>query len=170
MARPHVPRVVLVALFASAAACDRSSGGSRSPSSAACGLAALAGPTALLGQFSVPDQTLASPPRNLPERLVVRMVAGPAYQAIVGRSDSLWIIGVEGALPANVKPGFGAIVLDQSGKSRGVLLYEGAPVEGAPEIGSVSIGNLSVPLIGIQLDPAKIEDPRCPLFPDSVIQ
>ena len=131
MARPHLPRVVLAALFAFAAACDRSSGGSRSPSSAACGLAALAGPTALLAQFSVPNQTLASPPRNLPERLVVRMVAGPAYQAIVGRSDSLWIIGVEGALPANVKPGFGAIVLDQSGKSRGVLLYEGTPVEGA---------------------------------------
>jgi hypothetical protein len=170
MARPHIPRVVLVAMLAFAAACDQSSGGSRSPSSAACGLAALAGPTALLAQFSMPDQTLASPPRNLPERLVVRMVAGPAYQAIVGRSDSLWIIGVEGALPANVKPGFGAIVLDQSGKSRGVLLYEGTPVEGAPEIGTVSIGNLSVPLIGIQLDPAKIEDPRCPLFPDSVIQ
>jgi hypothetical protein len=25
-------------------------------------------------------------------------------------------------------------------------------------------------LIGIQLDPAKIEDPRCRFFPDSVIQ
>jgi hypothetical protein len=152
------------------AACDRSSGGSGAGGSAACGLAALAGPTALLGQFSIPDQTLASPPRNLPERLVVRLVAGPAYPAIVGRSDSLWIIGFEGALPPKVRPGFGVLVLEQSGKARGVLLYEGAPVEGAPEIGSVSIGNLTVPLIGIQLDPARIEDPRCPLFPDSVIQ
>jgi hypothetical protein len=138
--------------------------------SAACGLAALAGPTALLGQFSVPEQTLASPPRNLPERLVVRLVAGPAYSAIVGRSDSLWVIGVEGGLPSNVKPGFGVLVLDRDGKARGTMLYEGTPVEGAPQIGTVSVGNASVPLIGIQLDPAKIENPRCPFFPDTVIQ
>jgi hypothetical protein len=138
--------------------------------SAACGLAALAGPTALLGQFSVPDQTLAAPPRHLPERLVVRLVAGGAYPAIVGRSDSSWVIGMEGSLPPKVKPGFGVLVLDRSGKSRGVMLYEGSPVEGAPEIGTVSVGNATVPLIGIQLDPAKIEDPRCPFFPDSVIR
>jgi hypothetical protein len=162
------PRLVIAFLLL--AACDRSAGGRTSGGSAACGLAALAGPTALLAQFSVPNQTLASPPRNLPERLVVRSVAGPAYAAIVGRSDSLWIVGVEGALPANVKPGYGVLVMDQSGKARGVLLYEGTPVEGAPEMGRVSIGDITVPLIGIQLDPAKIEDPRCPLFPDSVIQ
>jgi hypothetical protein len=150
-------------------ACDRSSDRA-SAGSAACGLAALAGPTALLSQFSIPNQTLGDPPKNLPERLVARLVAGPAYPAIVGRSDSLWIIGVEGATPPNVKPGFGALVLDQSGKARGVLVYEGPPVEGAPEIGKVSIGDVAVPLIGIQLDPAKIEDPRCPVFPDSVIQ
>lgn len=144
---------------------DRGSGGAT-----ACGLAALAGPTALLGQFSVPNQTLASPPRHLPERLVVRLVAGPAYPAIVGRTDTLWIIGVEGSLPPKVKPGFGVLILDKTGKSRGAMLYEGTPVEGAPQIGTVSVGNATVPLIGIQLDPAKIEDPRCPFFPDSVIQ
>jgi hypothetical protein len=141
-----------------------------SSSSAACGLAALAGPTALLGQFSVPDQTLTSPPRRLPERLVVRLVAGPAYPSIVGRSDSLWLIGVQGALPPKVKPGFGVLIMDQSDKARGAMLYEGTPVEGAPQIGTVSVGNETVPLIGIQLDPARIEDPRCPFFPDSVIQ
>ena len=149
------------------AGCTRS--GDRPPS-AACGLAALAGPTALLAQFSIANQTLGSPPRTLPERLVVRSVAGPAYPAIVGRADSLWIIGVQGSLPANVKPGFGVLVLDPSGKARGVMLYEGTPVEGAPELGRVSVGDITVPLIGIQLDPAKIEDPRCPLFPDTVIQ
>lgn len=138
--------------------------------SAACGLAALAGPTALLGQFSVPDQTLGSPPRRLPERLVVRLVAGPAYPAIVGRSDSLLVIGVDGALPPKVKPGFGVLIIDQNEKARGAMLYEGTPVEGAPQIGTVSIGNETVPLLGIQLDPARIEDPRCPFFPDSVIQ
>ena len=101
---------------------------------------------------------------------MVRSVAGSAYPAIVGRADSLWIIGVEGSLPPNVKPGFGVLVLDASEKARGVMLYEGTPVEGAPELGRVSVGDITVPLIGIQLDPAKIEDPRCPLFPDSVIQ
>jgi hypothetical protein len=145
---------------------------SRSPEkgSAACGLASLAGPTALLGQFSVPEQTLVSPPRNLPERLVVRLVAGPAYPAIVGRSNSLWVIGVEGGLPSNVKAGFGVLILDQGGKARGVMLYEGTPVEGAPAIGTVSVGSATVPLIGIQLDPVRVEDARCPFFPDSVLQ
>ncbi len=138
--------------------------------SAACGLAALAGPTALLAQFGIPDQTLAAPPTHLPERLVVRLVAGQAYPAIVGRVDSRWIIGMQGRLPPNVTAGFGVLVLDQSEGSRGVLLYEGTPVEGAPEIGTVSVGDGTVPLIGIQLDPTKIEDPGCPLFPDSVIQ
>jgi hypothetical protein len=150
-------------------ACGRSSD-KGSAGAATCGLASLAGPTALLGQFSVPDQTLGLPPRHLPERLVVRLVAGPAYSAVVGRSDSLWVLGVEGSLPANVKPGFGVLVLDKGEKPRGVLLYEGTPVEGAPQIGTVSVGNATVPLIGIQLDPSKIENPRCPLFPDSVIQ
>ncbi len=158
---------VLGFAFLLMAGCTRS--GDRQPS-AACGLASLAGPTALLGQFSIAGQTLGTPPRNLPERLVVRLVAGPAYPAIVGRADSLWIIGVEGRLPPNVKPGFGALILDPSEKARGVVLYEGTAVEGAPEIGRVSIGDITVPLIGIQLDPAKIEDPRCPLFPDTVIQ
>jgi hypothetical protein len=73
-------------------------------------------------------------------------------------------------VPPKVKPGFGVLVLDRGGKARGVMLYEGVPVEGAPQIGTVSMGNGTVPLIGIQLDPSKIEDPRCPLFPDSVIQ
>jgi hypothetical protein len=163
MQHPLLPALLL------ALACGRSADRTTS-GSAACGLASLAGPTALLGQFSVPEQTLASPPRQLPERMVVRLVVGPAYPAIVGRSDSLWVIGVEGALPANVKPGFGVLVLDRSGKSRGTMLYEGTPVEGAPQVGTVSVGNATVPLIGIQLDPARIEDPRCPFFPDSVLQ
>jgi hypothetical protein len=152
------------------AACDRSAGGKSSAAAATCGLAALAGPTALLGQFGVPGQTLDSPPRKLPERLAVRLVAGPAYPAIVGRSDSMLVIGVNGSLPANVKPGFGVLILDTGNRARGVLLYEGASVEGAPQIGTVSIDNSTVPLVGIQVDPAKFEDPRCPLFPDSVIQ
>jgi hypothetical protein len=50
------------------------------------------------------------------------------------------------------------------------MLYEGRSVEGAPQIGTVSVGSMTIPLIGIQLDPSKIEDPRCPFFPDSVLR
>ena len=137
---------------------------------ASCGIAALAGPTTLLSQFGVPRQTLSVPPAHLPERLVVRLVAGAAYRGVVGRSDSLWIIGVDGPLPPTAKPGFGVLVLDPLGNARGVMLYEGPPVENAPPIGMVSVGAVSVPLIGIQLDPHKIEDPHCLFFPDSVLR
>jgi hypothetical protein len=136
---------------------------------AACGLAALAGPTALLTQFSVPRQTLGAPPRNLPERLVTRVVAGPALPAIVGRTDSALVIGVDGSVPPTIKPGYGVLVLDTSARARGVMLYEGTPVEGAPQIGTVTVGSATLPLIGIQVDPARIEDPHCPFFPDSVL-
>jgi hypothetical protein len=157
---------LLLLLLAPVGACDRPASGG----DAACGLASLAGPTALLTQFSVPRQTLSTAPRRLPERLVTRVVAGPAYSSVVGRSDSMLVIGVEGALPAGVKPGYGVLVLDQQERARGVMLYEGTPVEGAPTIGSVTAGNATLPLIGIQLDPSKIEDPHCPFFPDSARQ
>jgi hypothetical protein len=161
---PVFPRVTIL-LVALVAAC-----GDDRPHGAPCGIAALAGPTALLTQFSVAHQTLGTPPSGLPEKLVVRLVAGPAYRAIVGRSDSLWIIGVDGALPPGTKPVFGVLVLDLKGKARGVVLYETATVQGAPPIGNVSVGNVSVPLVGIQVDPARIEDPNCPFFPDSVLR
>ena len=135
----------------------------------ACGLAALAGPTALLTQFSVPRQTLSTPPTRLPERLVARVVAGPALPAIVGRADTQLVIGVEGSIPPTIKPGYGVLVLDTTETARGVMLFEGTPVEGAPMLGNVTIGATTVPLIGIQLDPSRIEDPRCPFFPDSVL-
>ncbi|MEO7987642.1 MAG: hypothetical protein ABI766_14010 [Gemmatimonadales bacterium] len=157
-------RVILPVALLLVSACGKSSGGG-----AACGLAALAGPTALLSQFGVEGQTLGTVPARLPERLVARVVAGPALPAIVGRTDASLVIGLEGEIPAAIKPGYGVLVLDQSEKARGVVVYEGLPVEGAPQLGTVSIGPTTLPLIGIQLDPSKIEDPRCPLFPDSVM-
>jgi len=161
------PRAVAsLAISVAALAACRTDGRRAAP----CGIAAVAGPTTLLNQFGVPNQTLGSPPARLPERLVVRLVAGPAYRGIVGRTDSLWVIGVEGTLPPSTRPGFGALVLDQQGKARGVMLYEGAPVAGAPVIGQVSAGSTSVPLLGVQVDPAKFEDPGCPFFPDSVLR
>jgi hypothetical protein len=157
--RPLVP--LLLALAACGKPADRGN--------AACGLASLAGPTALITQFSVPRQTLSAPPGRIPERLVARVVAGPALPAIVGRADSQLVIGIEGAIPATVKPGYGVLVVDTAEKVRGVMVFEGAPVEGAPPLGTVTVGASTLPLIGIQLDPARIEDPQCPFFPDSVL-
>ena len=169
----HRASLALTALVALTAC-----GGGRPAGRTACGLAAVAGPTTLLSEFGVPRQTLGVPPEHLPSRLVARLAAGPSLPAIVGRSDSSWVagvdsswvVGIDGPLPAGSKPGFGVLVLDQTGKARGVMLYEGLPVEGAPRIGTVAAGTRTVPLIGIQLDPALYEDSRCPFFPDSVLR
>jgi hypothetical protein len=125
----------------------------------------------LLQEFATPDQTLGAPPTTLPPRLVARVAAGPAFEAEVGRTtDSTWIIGVQGSMPSTIKPGFGVLVLDRTGKARGVLIYESDPVRGAPPIGKLNIDSLMLPLLGIQLDPGRFEDARCPLFPDSLLQ
>ena len=156
--------VSLVSAVSLVVGCEGSSGGG----DPVCGVAMLAGPTTLLTQFEVPNQTLGSPPQNLPERIVARVVAGPAVPAIVGRTDSMLVIGVEGTAPSGNPVGFGVLVVDRQERPRGVMLYEGDPVEGAPQLGVVSIGATSAPLIGVEVDPAKVEDPRCPFFPDSV--
>jgi hypothetical protein len=72
-------------------------------------------------------------------------------------------------VPATIKPGYGVLVLDLTERAKGVMLYEGRSVEGAPQIGTVTVGSATLPLIGIQVDPARIEDPHCPFFPDSVL-
>ncbi len=144
-------------------------GGREGPGRTGCGIAALAGPTLLLSEFTTPDQTLAVPPATLPETLVARFAAGPAYPAFVGQSDSGWVVGVEGTFPEGADPEYGVLVLNPNGTARGVVIYEGAAVIGAPQIGRVSIGSKLVPLIGIQVDSAKFEQPGCPFFPDSVL-
>jgi hypothetical protein len=139
------------------------------PSRTACGIAALAGPTLLLTEFAVPGRTLANHPAQLPEKLVARMAAGPAYPAVVGRADTAWVIGVEGSFTEDNLPGFGVLILDPSGTALGIMLYLGEPIQGAPILGQISVASIMVPLIGIQLDPARFEDPACPLFPDSLL-
>lgn len=158
-----IPRVA-PALLLLATACGEA------PPRSACGIAALAGPTMLLAEFGTPGQTLGLAPDSLPPKLVARLVAGPALPALVGRADSGWVIGVEGSLPPSLIPGFGVLVLDQKAVARGVMIFEGSAVTGAPVLGSVTIGPTTVPLLGIQLDPAKFEDPACPVFPDSVLR
>lgn len=134
-----------------------------------CGIVALASPQTLLSQFGVPRQTLSRPPREVPERIVARVAGGPTLPAIVGREgagDSLLVIGVEGTAP-DMPLGFGVLVTTPEGRTRGVMLFEGLPVEGAPRIGSVTMGSVTAPLLGLEADPAGYENADCPLFPDS---
>jgi hypothetical protein len=150
-----------------AAGCDRST--DRVP--ATCGFAAVAAASMLLEQFTIPDQTLSTPPTSLPERTVARVIDGGAYPAVVGRTDSLLVVGVEGSPPEGAKPGFGVLVVDQAERVLGVALYPGNPITGAPRLGDVSLGSETLPLIGVEVDPTRITDPNCPtLFPDSIIQ
>lgn len=131
----------------------------------ACGIAAIAGPLMILDQFSVPRQTLSAAPARMPEAVSVRLVAGPVLRGIVGRTDSLVIIGVDEALPPGSVPGFGVLITTPDGTVRGVVLFDGAPIDGAPVFGEVHTGTLTLPLIGLRVDPLRIEDARCPLFP-----
>jgi hypothetical protein len=157
----RLPLAMILALTA----CDKTAG------DALCGFNAVAGSTILLNQFSVPNSTLATPPATLPEKLVVRLVAGPAYRGLSGKVGESWVIGMEGDLPPNIHPAFGVLILDKSSKARGVVLFESPPVKGAPPIGTVSIGSASVvPLLGLEIDPTAFEDAHCPFFPDSVLQ
>lgn len=165
MDMPH--RVRLALLLALTAGCDRPAGGVPPT----CGMAALVGATSLLEQFTIPNQTLAAPPASLPERTVVRVVADGAFPAVVGRTDSMLVVGMEGNPPPTTKPGFGVLVVDMQDQVIGVMVYEGDPIPGAPKLGEVAIAEGSVPLVGVQVDPAKVMDPNCPsLFPDSLIR
>lgn len=134
----------------------------------ACGIAALASPTGVLAAFGQPQQTLSEPPRSLPERTVARMVAGPAYRAILGRADTGLVVGVEGRVPEGIAPTYAVLVVQRGGATQGVLIYEGLIVEAAPRLGVVSFGALTLPLIGVELDLASVQSAACPLFPDSL--
>jgi hypothetical protein len=142
-----------------------------SKSAGACGITAIAGATMLLQEFGVPEQPLSVAPTQLPQRLVARVAAGPALEGVVGRTENgALVIGIEGNVPATIKPRFGVLIVDPKVVTRGVMLYESEPIKGAVELGKVALDTLMLPLLGVQTDPARFEDPKCPLFPDSVVQ
>ena len=134
----------------------------------ACGVAAMAGLSLILEQFNRPGSALAEAPSALPDALPVRLALGPALTSVVGRGDSDVVVGVEGAIPPTHQIGFGVLVQDPAGKAKGVILYEGSPVEGALKLGSVNVLGKNVPLIGIRLDIGQYENAACPTFPDSL--
>jgi hypothetical protein len=143
------------------AACAGHGGG------ASCGFVSVAGANLLLGAFAEPNQTLSAPPRRLPATLPVRLVAGAIYSADVTAADSTVTVTLREALPPRVMPGSGVLVQDPSGRILGVVVYEAPPVAGAPRIGSLVTPSVTVPLVGIQVDLSRFEDPKCPTFPAS---
>lgn len=135
-----------------------------------CGISAVAGPSLLLEEFGKPGATLDSAPSAMPAILPVRVAAGDAQRALVGKTDSGWVIGVDGPLAQSNPPGFGVLLVDNVAGPQGVLLYGGPPIPGAPVLGTVNIGSENVPLIGLTTQTAAFQDGRCPLFPDSLRQ
>lgn len=159
-------RRILPSLLLIAAACSppRGDGG------AACGIAAVTGPTLVLSEFNTPGATLTHPPATLPGQLVARFVAGPASHAIVGRRGDSLEIGIDGGIPAGMVPGFGVLVVSRASRAHGLLVFDGTPILNAPHLGAVTVGALRIPLLGLMVDSSRIEDPRCPFFPDSLLQ
>lgn len=152
-------------LLVGLAGCSHPAGGGMT-----CGLAALFGPLAILGEFSTAGQTLPTPPATLPARLTVRLVAGPVLPALVARDQAKWVIGVVGAPPPKFHAGYGVLVEDTARQALGVVVYEGEIVRGAPVIGSVVLADSTVPLIGVSLLRSNVEDAHCPIFPDPTLK
>ena len=148
------------------AACTPPAGGGNT----SCGIAAVAGPAMVLSEFGAHSFVLATAPAGIPEHLVARFVAGPAAPAIVGRAGDSLEVGVAGGIPPEMHPGFGILMTKLDGTAMGVLVYDGTPILGAKPIGNVTVGPSRLPLFGVALDPARVQDPKCPFFPDSTLQ
>ena len=154
-----LPCVILIATLTG---CGKSDG-----PSAACGIAALTAPLVVLESFGK-GNLLDQVPPAVPERLAVRFVAGPAVRG-TAMIDSAGKIQVTVAEHPNQAPvGYGVLVVDGRFQAQGVVAYEGVPVPGAVTLGRLILPDLSVPLLGVRLDPRTINDPRCPLLPDSL--
>ena len=158
-------RVVLpaVAALAALAGC-----GSQNAGNYGCGIAAVAGHSLILEEFTRPGKTLSELPREIPAALPVRVALGPAFRSITGRADSLLIVGLEGTLPPTPPVGWGVLIVNPEGKAQGVMLYQGDPVQGAPRLGTINAGERNFPLVGLSTTIANFEDPACPIFPDSL--
>lgn len=157
------PRMLPVAAFVCIASCADSRSGSYG-----CGIAAVAGQSLLLEEFTHPGKTLSLPPTEIPGALPVRMALGPALRAVAGRTDTSVVVGIEGELPVTPPVGFGVLIVSPAGEALGVILYQGSPIQGAPLLGTVNAGARNLPLIGLQAEVTRFQDASCPIFPDSL--
>jgi len=142
--------------------------GSKNSGNYACGIAAVAGHSLILEEFTRPGKTLSVLPQNIPAQLPVRIALGPAFRSITGRADSMLIVGMEGTLPPAPPVGWGVLIVNPEGTPLGVMLYQGDPIQGAPRLGTVNAGERNLPLVGLSTTIANFEDPSCPIFPDSL--
>ncbi len=158
-----IPSIRAIAAVALLASCSPRGAGNYG-----CGIAAVAGQSLILEEFTRPGKTLSVPPAELPAALPVRIALGPTFRSVVGRADSQIVVGLQGSLPATPAVGFGVLIVSPEGKAQGVLLYNGDPIQNAPRLGTVSAGDRTLPLIGLQTSIKNFEDPSCPVFPDSL--
>lgn len=149
-----------LALALALTACGKSSGGG----SAACGIAALTGPLAVKDAFARGNM-LDVVPDSVPPSLPVRVVAGPLIDAFLKHRDSTGLaFSIEGKIPTGALPGYGVLLVDVATKPLGILLFDGRAVPNARLLGTVSVRDSALPLLGIRINLAGFEDPKCPLF------
>jgi len=155
-------RCLLLLAAPTIVACARSEG------SVTCGINSLVRPLAVKDAFGAGD-ALAAPPEEAPAAVPVRLVAGPAWRGTVSQ-DSVgdWHVAIGNQLPATAAVGYGVLVVDFDNAALGVLLYEGRAILGAAHVGLVTLRDTVVPLLGVRVNPATLQDARCPLFPDSL--
>jgi hypothetical protein len=149
-----------LAIALTLAACGKSSGGG----SAACGIAALTGPLAVKDAFARGNM-LNVLPDSVPASLPVRVVAGPLIDGFLKHRDSTGLaFTVEGKIPAGALPGYGVLLVDATTRPLGILLFDGRAVPGAKMLGTVTVRDSALPLLGIRINLAEFQDPKCPLF------
>ena len=161
MVRPPV-FVLGALLWAGLAACDKNSG------SVSCGIDAFTGPLVVKESFGS-GAALAAAPSAMPAGLPVRLVAGPAWHSTVSLdSASGWLVTTHGTLSKQAHVGYGVLVVDFQNRALGVLAFDAKTIRGAPGLGRLAIGDTVVPLLGVRIDPARIQNASCPVFPDSL--
>ena len=111
---------------------------------------------------------LTAVPDATPANVAVRLVAGPAWRGTVAAEGSGWRVTTHGTVSGRAHVGYGVLVVDFHGTPLGVLAFDGHSVAGAPALGTLAIGDTVVPLLGVRIDPQVLQDPRCPVFPDSL--
>lgn len=158
----HRP-VATTALLLVLAACSGGGGGG----SVSCGIASLTGPLVAKEAFAK-GNSLTAPPDSVPASVPLRIVAGQALRGHVTSADSLgWHLSSPDTIAEGTPVGFGVLLVDRKGETLGALVFEGVSIPGAPVLGDLTLRDTIIPLLGVRVDRRQIEDPKCPLFPDS---
>ena len=144
------------------AGCDRNAG------SVSCGIDAFTGPLVVKESFAG-GAALTAAPELMPSGLPVRLVAGPAWHGTAARdSAGRWLVTAHGSLSRLAHVGYGVLVVNFDNRTLGVLAFDATSIRGAPVLGRLAIGDTIVPLLGVRIDPDRIQNAKCPVFPDSL--